>query len=128
MKSLKKVRKEVDQLCDKLSNPIDEKIKDLVVGLRYHGIKTTASCQGHLDRGLSHPWVQVDHRSLHRLLRAVSRENRPNLLGGSENTNIWVFEPVAGDLRLIPKNKNLPLEYLQKQAVEFGIFLQKMER
>jgi hypothetical protein len=128
MNSLREIEKEVNLLRDKSNKPIDEKIKPLVIGLRYHGIKTTASCQGHYGRGFPYPRVSVEPGLLYRLLRLVALQNRPNLPGGLKNTNMWVLKPVAGEFRLIPENKNLPLEELQKQAIEFGIFLQRRDR
>lgn len=43
-------RLQVDLLKDKLGNPVDEKIKEVVVGLIVHDFPTFSSCEGHLDR------------------------------------------------------------------------------
>lgn len=123
MNDLETIKKEVDLLADKLGRPIDEKIKPLVIGLKYHGIKTTASCQGHTDRGYPFPWVKVGAlRPANTLLTAAQ------LLGGLGKANTWILKPEHGKYLLIPGDKKLPLEKLQEQAVEFGIFLQKMDR
>lgn len=123
MNRLESARREVDSLCDRLGKPLDEKIKELVIGLRCHGIRTIASCQGHLDHGLPYPWVDVEKHYLGILLKWVARENRPNLPNGKKNLNTWVIKPVAGSYRLIPEDKNLPLEEMQEKAEEFGFFL-----
>lgn len=126
VKDLEMIKKEVDRLGGK---PIDEKIKPLVIGLRYHRIKTTASCQGHTDRGRPYPWVSVgtDLRLIDGLLRLVVLESRPDLLGGLRKTNIWILKPELGEFVLIPCDKKLPLEELQRNAIEFGAFLQQID-
>src|ERR1035437_6045436 len=50
---------EVDHLVDSLGKEIDPNIKDTVTALRALGFHTNASCEGHLDRGLKAPWVDV---------------------------------------------------------------------
>ena len=50
--------KEVSLLTDRLGKPIDRGIKRAVALMQLHGIETTASCQGHKNWGLKHPWVQ----------------------------------------------------------------------
>lgn len=52
--------KEVDQWTDALGMPVDAGIKPLVIALNLEGIKTIASCEGHLDRALAWPWVDLD--------------------------------------------------------------------
>lgn len=42
------VRKIVDTTTDKLGKPIDEEIKELIVGLNSFGFRTTMSCIGHI--------------------------------------------------------------------------------
>jgi len=55
-------RWEVTRLVDGLGKRIDPKIRRIVVALRVHGFSTSASCQGHPDRALPHPWVDVSAR------------------------------------------------------------------
>jgi len=43
-----------------LDNPIDPKIKDVVIALNALGITTKASSEGYLDHGLPYPWVDID--------------------------------------------------------------------
>ena len=51
---------EVESWVDGLGYPIDPKIKETVIALNALGIPTIASCEGHLDHGLSHPWIDID--------------------------------------------------------------------
>lgn len=44
---------------DKLGMGIDKKIIEVVAVLNLMDIKTTQSCEGHLDRALPYPWVQI---------------------------------------------------------------------
>lgn len=48
------------KVTDRLGKPIDAGIFDTVVALNMLGIPTSMSCEGHLDRGLPHPWIDVD--------------------------------------------------------------------
>lgn len=45
--------------ADRLGNGIDADIMETVVALNAHGIRTVASCEGHLDHGIAAPWVEV---------------------------------------------------------------------
>jgi hypothetical protein len=47
------------KVTDRIGRPIDDGIFDTVVALNALGITTSASCEGHLDHGLSHPWIDV---------------------------------------------------------------------
>jgi hypothetical protein len=59
VQSLSDVEKEVDSLTDLMGEPIDKNIKHIVIALRYAGFHTTASCEGHMDRGFPYPWVDI---------------------------------------------------------------------
>lgn len=50
---------EVDHWIDGAGYPIDKEIKGVVIALNLMGIETTASCGGHLDHGLSYPWIDI---------------------------------------------------------------------
>lgn len=54
-----KMSKVIDNTADALGNPIDEKIKEVVIVLNLLGFKTTASCEGHLGWGYSYPWIEI---------------------------------------------------------------------
>lgn len=127
-RNLKEIKRKVEQMRSGLGIPVDEKIKPLVIGLHFCGIKeTTFSCEGHLDHGVPYPWVDIPRKYAERVAQVVAWQNRPKLPNGRQNENIWVIRPrPKTQLRLIPENKDLPLEELQKQAIEFGIFLQNL--
>jgi hypothetical protein len=46
-------------LTDKLGRGVDPEIKKPVAAFYLLGIKTTGSCQGHQDSGLSYPWIDI---------------------------------------------------------------------
>ncbi|MFQ6084458.1 MAG: hypothetical protein ACE5WD_14030 [Candidatus Aminicenantia bacterium] len=123
MRDLEKIRREVKLIRDELGMPVDEAIKELVIGLHCCGIKTLSSCGGHLDRGLPYPWVRVPYEFAEKLARVVAWQNRPRLPDGSSNKNTWVIKPKA-NLTLMPEDKSLSLKQLQRYATEFGLFLQ----
>lgn len=73
------------RVVDKLGKKIDEGIFDTVVALNMLGVVTRASCEGHLDWGVPHPWVDIEAEigtkyRLHQYLTAfyASRPARPD--------------------------------------------------
>lgn len=53
------IKSKVDRISDRLGLEIDPGIKESVIALWALGFKTSASCQGHLDRGESAPWIGI---------------------------------------------------------------------
>ncbi len=124
-RNLEEVRKEVEKIRDNFGKPVEGKIKPLVIGLRRWGIKTRQSCEGHLSRALSYPWVSISKRQVSRVVKIMGRHNGLRLPDGKKNRNIWVLRP-GGVLRLMPEEKNRDLEGMQKDAIERGLFLQNL--
>lgn len=54
-----KIANAVDRCTDKIGCPIDTEIKEIVIALNAIGIKTTASCEGHLEDRCVYPWVDL---------------------------------------------------------------------
>ncbi len=54
-----KAREEIDKMGDRLGFGIDEGIKETVVAFKVNGLPTSSSCEGHVDRGLPIPWVEI---------------------------------------------------------------------
>lgn len=50
---------DVDHWVDGIGCSIDEGIKETVIIFNLMGMETTASCEGHLDHGLSYPWIDI---------------------------------------------------------------------
>ena len=66
-------------VTDRLGRPIDKGIFETVVALNMLGIRTVMSCEGHPNRGLPYPWVEVDTtylRSIARLLEYIASFNK----------------------------------------------------
>lgn len=59
-KRLKREIEELDGVGDKLGLGIDPKIKETVATLILLGINTSGSCEGHPDRALAAPWIDID--------------------------------------------------------------------
>jgi len=51
---------EIEHIRDALGFPIDLTIREAIVGLNISGIPTSASCEGHSDRGRGAPWIKVE--------------------------------------------------------------------
>lgn len=56
------IRAQVDQVHDLMGLGIDEGIKETLIYLWALGFKTTASCEGHFDHGMSAPWIDIGER------------------------------------------------------------------
>ncbi|SRR5258708_820649 len=54
------VSEKFSHVTDRIGRPIDKGIFETVVVLNSLGIATSASCEGHLDHGLPHPWIDVE--------------------------------------------------------------------
>lgn len=54
------MEKEVASWVDGLGLGIDPGIKNTVIVLNLLGFKTSASCEGHMDRALAYPWVDFE--------------------------------------------------------------------
>jgi hypothetical protein len=59
------------QMADKTGRGIDAGILETVVVLNLLGIETTASCEGHLERGQAAPWIDIEARSAQEETRQV---------------------------------------------------------
>jgi hypothetical protein len=59
MATWKEVADHFKHMADKLGNGIDEGIFDTVVALNMLGVYTRQSCEGHLEWGLPHPWIDL---------------------------------------------------------------------
>lgn len=126
-RDLEEIRKEVEAIRDSKGEPVDEKIKDLVTGLRRWGIGTESSCEGHLDHGLPYPWIDIPRGNLEDVSRilGVWWSGKDKQLP-AENNPRWVIR-IAGTIRLIPENKDAAsLQVLQEEAIAFGKFLQQI--
>jgi len=54
------IQSQVEEINDGLGKGIDESIKQSVIAIKANGFGTTGSCEGHLDRALPYPWVDVE--------------------------------------------------------------------
>lgn len=50
---------EVERMVDRLGMHVDPGIRRTVAGLMMNNIPTSASCEGHLDRAVPYPWVDI---------------------------------------------------------------------
>jgi hypothetical protein len=69
----KQIFDRVTRIADRRGKKIDPGIMDMVLALNASGIRTTQSCEGHIDWGFPYPWVCVveqDCSTLERFLEA----------------------------------------------------------
>ncbi len=50
----------VEKITDRLGKKIDSGIKETVTVFLVSGFNTDGSCEGHLDRGLPYPWIDIN--------------------------------------------------------------------
>jgi len=129
-RDLGRVCKEVEAMRDSCGEPVDKKIKDLVIGLGRWGVKTEASCQGHFFHGFPYPWIDILWESLEDLTRLIGLHwwhlSEGGLKEPASGQSSWVIKPIGGtSLRMMPEDKGRwKLRRLQKEAMGFGKFLQ----
>ena len=130
MRELEEVRREVESIRDEKGGPIEAKIKDLVIGLRRLEIDTSMSCEGHLKKGISHPWVDVEKKDRDKLLRIVYWYNIQVHNHKTKSRIAWVAFPKLprAEMRLMPGRRDVSLKELQDSAVEFGKKIQNLEK
>lgn len=89
----RKVEAEVEKIVDKLGKPVDPGIKESVLALRVSGLSTDGSCEGHLNKPLKAPWIDIGY-----VPREVSdRVERGWRAGGKFSEE---------DIRMIVKTRN----------------------
>jgi hypothetical protein len=86
------VRSEIENTADALGYEVDEGIKEPVIALNAFGINTHQSCEGHLDHGISAPWISIE----------APDEPEERFVGQND-----IFEKVA-------KKYNLPIEDVKR--------------
>lgn len=99
---LEQVFDQIARTVDGQGRRIDLGIMGAVLYLNVHGIRTTFSCEGHLDHGEPFPWIWIDKGSEKPLRRMVKE------FGGS----LKVKQLFEDTLELTCSFGNLP----QKQA------------
>jgi len=70
------VAEKMSKVTDRLGKPIDPGIFDTVVALNVLGFKTTMSCEGHANRGVAAPWIDIEPQNAARIKKQVSEVQR----------------------------------------------------
>jgi hypothetical protein len=112
--------------CEKVNSkggPIDPKIIDLVIGLNVWGIETYMSCEGH-NEAKGFPWVMIYWKDLIKAARLLLEWNYRYHPYRHEKSVVWVIG-TSWHPRIRPLS-GPSLEIMQKDAKEFGEFLQKL--
>ncbi len=129
MSNLVDIEKRVDGFRDALDEPVDPKIKKLVVALINAGFETSASCEGHLDHGCPYPWVDIkcdknEVKRLRGLLREFKRLNKANAKFFLVDFNDYRLQPyrrLQADEKLKPNT--VVLRQLQATADALADYL-----
>lgn len=104
---------------DGLGKGIDESILELVVALNLSGVNTVASCGGHLDRGLPHPWIDIADKKAY-----DKAEELRQLEPGSDEYKKVIKELCQLNKKPTDKAYNILREYFIATAPEYdNIFI-----
>ncbi len=85
---LEKIREEVKNIADRTGKPIDKNIRETVVMFEANGLSTSSSCEGHIEKGLVVPYMEV------------STPNEPEERFINQNK---IFEKVAKKYNITPE-------------------------
>ncbi len=88
------------EVTDRLAQPIDEGIKDMVVGLSAFGYPTTGSCEGHVD----YPFDEAPNKRRFSLPYVFVSEETPTYRYTQQRE---IFEKAAADAKLTPEEVTL---------------------
>jgi len=127
----------VARTVDGMGKRIDTGIMGVVLGLNAHGIRTTMSCEGHLDHGNPYPWVWVpteDQGKLVEVLNAFNHANEEEGQRAMDRMPVIVCGFVEGECVLQsfgaacqnerdPKLKTERLAEYQREMQCFAVFL-----
>lgn len=75
-----RIQAKVNKITDRRGMPIDEEMKETVTALQIFNFQTTASCKGHLTRGIQAPWVDIGEEIPKEILREVKKKAKENCL------------------------------------------------
>ncbi len=114
----------IEKTVDGLGHPIDGGIKETVIGLNALGINTTASCEGHADRGIAAPWIYIETEEAAESSN-VSRKKLKNTASDEEKRGIWhehherLNQAKEKGLELMKKMMNYLESFYKDRAVPF---------
>lgn len=120
----------INCIGDGLGYPIDEGIKHVVVSFNLCGLKTSASCEGHLNWGLPYPWIDLDPLSRQKfdsIITEYNKDKRDYLYLRSVDKGIFGAGRVMNYNRIQDNgiNDERFLTIFQKEINEFADFLIK---
>lgn len=131
-KQRKRWFEEIDKFknkTDKLGMTIEGGILETVVALNMAGIKTSQSCEGHLDRGLAGPWVQItgstndDSRNLNQMM--LDEYKKADLVKAQNPESFLKDSEYASYMEKFRELQNLLLVESQKNAEKLIVLLGK---
>src|SRR5690242_14200340 len=91
------VSEKMRQTTDGLGKGIDPGIFETVVGLNVLGIPTVASCEGHLDRAMAAPWIEIEPPEVQALRQELRAQQE---LEGVQRTPGAIYLPSEAVQRL----------------------------
>lgn len=105
----------VESTTDGLEEKIDEGIKEAVIGCNALGINTTQSCEGHAEKEIAAPWIDIEARENIVLYEELekgepSKEQGTILKKKIEKANLEERKKILVYLEEFYKNRKVPFE------------------
>lgn len=130
LRSIEEVRREVERiekaLAERGLEPINQEVKELVLGFRRFGVRTTLSGRGDATK---YPWVDVSVLDAEKTILVVWLYNVHKLrLFPIEQAQLWIVKPYGGFLRVMPeRTARRRRKEMLHDAAEFGKFLLNLQ-
>jgi len=102
------------------------KIKPLVSELIRLDVETVWSCEGNNNWGDKFPWVAIALKDLDKAKKLVNLYNKMIKEAGREDEIFWITLDSPAALMPDIKNKKIPLEKLQENALRFAEFISNL--
>lgn len=132
------MRTYIDTIGDRLGMGIDEGVKDTIVALNLNGIETSQSCEGHLDRAIAAPWIDISVKQTSELTilhsqadLALNRAEQRELEGADEKELDSLYseyhrlskEAGKAQIELVKKASALLSEFYAERKVTYDQML-----
>ena len=109
-KGLKEIEKRVERIKDAQGKPIEKGIKETDVLLNALGLRTSQSCEGHLEKTYSSaPWVEIYSR-LASTKEGVKTEKIQETKERMEQQNLHFRKKATNLLGMFYQNREVPIE------------------
>jgi hypothetical protein len=109
----------VDKITDRLGNPVDAGIKETVIVLNLLGFPTAMSCEGHAQRAVGGPWVDMRPEGVEALKEHWAQAERACQTAREEKRSPKEMEGLYQTLRETRKELETPVLQLAGRLMPY---------